>query len=76
MVANLLINAHKNINLADSGGVWRRVGGLMENDGTYIVVGVMVGGGKWYLRSFRCGMVSSGYFFIGGVNPIPLLLSS
>ncbi len=53
-----ILNAHKNVNLADSGGVWRRVWGLMEKDGTYIVAGVMVGGGKWYLRCFRCGMVS------------------
>ena len=28
--------------------------GLMEKDGIYIVAGVMVGGGKWYLRRFRC----------------------
>ena len=31
------INTHKNINLTDSGGIWRRVWGLMEKDGTYIV---------------------------------------
>ena len=27
-----------------------RVWGLMEKDGTYVVAGVMVGGGKLYLR--------------------------
>ena len=49
----LIINAHKNINLTDSGGVRRRVWGLMEKDGTYIVAGVMLGGEKWYLGCFR-----------------------
>ena len=33
--------------------------GLMEKDGTYIVAGVMVGGGKWYLG---WGLVS--FFFL------------
>ena len=57
-----IINAHKNINLTECGGVWRRVWGLMEKDGTYIVAGVMVGGGKWYLRCFRDGVVSFDYY--------------
>ena len=39
-----IITAHENINLTDNGGIWRRVWGLMEKDGTYTVVGVMVGG--------------------------------
>ena len=47
-----LINTHENINLTDSGGVWRRVLGLMEKDGTYIVVGVMVGGGCASINGF------------------------
>ena len=41
-----MINAHENINLIDSGGIWRRVWGLMEKDGTYIVAGVRIGEGK------------------------------
>ena len=42
----------------------------MEKDGTYIVEGVMVGGGKWYLPCFRCGEVSFDFFFFfsGGVR--------
>ena len=39
-----ILNAHKNVNLADSGGMWRRVWRLMEKDGTYTVAGAMVGG--------------------------------
>ena len=38
-----IINAHKNIILTDSGGVWRRAWGLTEKHCTYIVAGVMVG---------------------------------
>ena len=34
----------------------------------YIETGVMGGGGKWYLRCFRCGVVSLDFFFIGGVR--------
>ena len=48
------LNSHKNVKLTDSEGVWRRVWRLMEKDDTYIVAGVMVGGGKWYLWCFRC----------------------
>ena len=35
----------------------------MEKDGTCIVVGVMIGGGKWYSQCFRCGVVSFEFFF-------------
>ena len=41
-----IINAHQNINLTDSGGIWRRVWGLLEKDGTYIVAGMVVDEGK------------------------------
>ena len=58
VVLRPILNAHKNVNLTDSGGVWRRVWGLMEKDGTYIVAGVMVGGRKWYLRCFMWDLVS------------------
>ena len=30
----------------------------MEKGGTYIVAGVMVGGGKLYLQCFKCSVVS------------------
>ena len=64
-----IINAHENINLTDSWGEWRRVWGLMKKDGTYIIADVMAGGGKWYLRYFRCGVVSFDCFlFSGGVR--------
>ena len=39
-----IINAHKNF--TNSGSICRRVEWLMEKDGTYIVMDVMVGGGK------------------------------
>ena len=58
-----IIDAHKNINLTASGGLWRRVWDLIEKDLTYIVAGVMVSGGKWYLWCFRCGVVSFDFFF-------------
>ena len=32
-----ILNSHKNVKLTDSWGMWRRVWGLMEKDGTYIV---------------------------------------
>ena len=35
----------------------------MEEGGTYVATGVMVGGRKWYLRCFRCGVVSFVLFF-------------
>ena len=59
-----ILNAHKNVKLRDSGGVWRRLWGLMEKDGTYIVAGVMVGGGRWYLRCFICFFFKNFYFYI------------
>ena len=31
-----ILNSHKKVELADSRGVWIRVWGLMEKDGTYI----------------------------------------
>ena len=61
-----IINTHKNINLTDSGAIWRTVWGIMEKDGIYIVAGVMVGGGKWYLHCFRCDVLFF-FFFSGGV---------
>ena len=36
----------------------------MEKDCRYIVAGVIVGGGKWYLRCFRCGVVSFDFFLV------------
>ena len=73
IVLRSIINAHENIISTDSGGVWRKIWGLMEKVGTYIVAGVMVGGGKWYLRCFRCSVVSFVFcfFFIG----VELILS-
>ena len=53
---------HKNINLTDSGGVGRRVWELMEKDSTYVVAGMVVGGGKWYLRCLMSGMVFDGLY--------------
>ena len=46
IVLGPILNAYKSINLTDNGGTWRRVWRLLEKDGTYIVVGVMVGRGK------------------------------
>ena len=39
-----------------------------EKDGTYIVAGVIIGVGKWYLRYFRCGVVSFDFSFSEGVG--------
>ena len=45
------------------------VWGLMEKDDTYIVADVMVGGGKWYLLCFKCGVEWCRLiFFSGGVR--------
>ena len=59
-----ITNTHENINLTDSGGIWRRVWGLMEKDGIYIVVGVIVDRRKWYLQCFSCGLMSFDFFFL------------
>ena len=40
-----------------------KVRGLMVKDGTYIMAGVMVGGGKWYLQWFRYGVVECRLIF-------------
>ena len=59
------INADENINLTNYGGVW----GFVEKYDTYIVAGVMVVRGKWYLLCFRRGVVSFDlFFFSGGVR--------
>ena len=57
-----IINAHKDMNLIDSAGAGRRVWGLMEKDGTYIVSAVIVCGVKWYLRCFRSCVESFDFF--------------
>ena len=40
----------------------------MEEGGTYVATGVIVDGGKWYFRCFRCGLISFVVFFWGGVR--------
>ncbi len=37
--------------------------GINGRRGAYVATIVMVGGGKWYLRCFRCGMVSFVFFY-------------
>ena len=54
-----ILKAHKNVKLIDCGGVWRRLWGLIEKDGTYIVWRV-----RWLVEENGTFSASGGVYFL------------